>query len=76
MPGNKAAAHRVDGPVAQQQHAVKNALDDVGRALERLEARDVRGADAVERRQRVVQRRLGHRQVALGVVLRGCVCHY
>jgi hypothetical protein len=33
--------------VPENEHAVKDALDDVGRVLEGLEAHDVLGGDAV-----------------------------
>jgi hypothetical protein len=65
--------HAPSGPRArgapQEQDAVEDALDNVGRVLQRLEPGDVLGRDAVERGQRRVQRRLRARQVALRVVL-------
>ena len=53
----------------EQEDAVKDALDDVRRVLQGLEAVDVLGRDAVERRQRRIQRRLSQRQVPFRVVL-------
>lgn len=61
--------HLVNRPVAQQQDAVKDALDDVRGALEGFQRHDILLGDALQGRQGLVKGGLGGTQVLLSVVL-------
>mmetsp|Transcript_23991 Transcript_23991/g.78014 ORF Transcript_23991/g.78014 Transcript_23991/m.78014 type:complete len:463 (+) Transcript_23991:3039-4427(+) len=59
----------IDRELAEDEHSVKDALDNVGRVLERLEGTNVLRRDGRERRDGVVERGLGRREVLLGILL-------
>mmetsp|Transcript_38460 Transcript_38460/g.64663 ORF Transcript_38460/g.64663 Transcript_38460/m.64663 type:complete len:240 (-) Transcript_38460:3511-4230(-) len=62
-------ANLVDGKHAQQEHGIKDPLDDVWRLLQRLQPPDVLRRDGRQRLHRRIQRRLRLFEVALRVLL-------
>lgn len=59
----------VNGPIAQQEHTVKDTLDNIRRALQSFEGHNVLLSDTVEGRKGLIQGWLCSTEVFLSIIL-------